>query len=407
MAMKSHTASSAKGTRGKSVLVLLWATGASEREFLLGFSRYARRHPNWSINLLRARESFSADALDAIESGAYDGIVTDEATLQQNPLIRPTKRTALVVFGTRPSAPAYACQRISYIENDNTDVGRLGARHFLDLGSFASYGFVLTTVPHGWAKDRARGFREELDAHGCTSAVFDPRKAKRTLSDWIRALAKPAAVMVAWDNIAIEAIAAAHRAGCSVPGQVSVLGVDNDDILCNFSSPSISSISPDHDENGFLAAGELDGWLSGSFRKGNRLKVCSGKSLVVRESTAPIAPAAHLIHSAREFIRRNATRDISVKDVVEFLGVSRRLADLRFAEFNNGSIRETILRYRLEEVRKLLLATQLPIVRIARACAFNSVSHLETLFRQRFGDTMLRWRQRHLQSDRSNQSADD
>ena len=396
MDMKSHAASSAKAARGKRILVLLWATGAPEREFLLGFSRYARRHPNWNVNLLRARETFSIDAMQSIESGAYDGIVTDEATLLQNPRIRPTKRTALVVFGTRPSAPAYDCRRISYIENDNTDIGRLGARHFLDLGSFASYGFVLTTVPHGWAKDRARGFREELDARGCTSAVFDPQKAKSSLSDWIRSLAKPAAVMVAWDNIAIEAIAAAHHAGCSVPGQVSVLGVDNDDILCNFSTPSISSISPDHDKNGFLAAGELDGWLSGSFRKGNRLKVCSDKSLVARESTAPLVPAAHLIRSAREFIRRNATRDIGVKDVVEFLGVSRRLADLRFAEFNDGSIRETILRYRLEEVRKLLLATQLPVVKVARACAFGSVSHLGTLFKRRFGMSMLRWRQANL-----------
>lgn len=391
--MNSHNTSSAGGK--KNILILLWATGAAEREFLLGFSRYARRKPDWSLNLLRTRETFSDEARRAIESGEYDGVVTDEVTLESNPSIRPTKNTALVVFGTRPAVPICDCPRISYIENDNADIGRFGARHFLGLGRFASYGFVLTTMPHGWAKDRAQGFRDELAAHRCAAEIYEPEKTKRTLSNWIKRLAKPAALMVAWDNLAIETIGAARRAGCAVPAQVAVLGVDNDDLLCNFSSPSISSICPDHGENGFVAASELDGWLSGRFRKGNRLKVCSGKSIVQRESTGALPPAAHLILSAQEFIRRNATRNIGVKDVVEFLGVSRRLADLRFSEFCNCTIHETIIRFRIEEVRKLLLSTRLSVKKVARVCGFTNVSHLETLFRARCGDSMQRWRQTH------------
>lgn len=381
------------GDGRRNILILLWATGASERDFLLGFSRFARQRPGWNINLLRARESFSSREIAAIESGEYHGIVTDEATLAEHPAIRPSKRTALAVLGTRPKRCPYVAPRVSYIENDNIDIGRLGARHFLGLGRFRTYGFVQTAIPHDWALRRAEGFASALAAAGRQCAIYAPGAAAEPLADWIRRLPKPAALMVAWDNIALEAAAAARRAGCPVPGQVAILGVDNDDILCNFSSPSISSIGPDHGENGHMAAEELDGWMAGRFRGGARRRVCTGKTLVERESTAPLSPAAHLVLAAAEFIRRNATRNIKVPDVAAFLGVSRRLLDLRFAEIGGATIRETIIENRLGEVRRLLLSTAMPVVKIARACEFPSVSRLETLFSARYGASLQKWRE--------------
>lgn len=383
---------SASSDDRRNILLLLWATGAPEREFLLGFSRFARQRPGWNVNLLRARESFSPQEIASIESGEYHGIVTDEATLAEHPALRPSRNTALAVLGSRPDRVPYGTPRISYVENDNADIGRFGARHFLGLGRFCAYGFVQTAVPHDWASERAAGFASTLAEARRECAVYVPGGTDEPLSDWIRRLPKPAAIMVAWDNIALDTAAAARRAGCPVPGQVAILGVDNDDILCNFATPSISSIAPDHGENGFLAAEELDGWMSGRFRRGARRRVCTGKTLVERESTAPLPPAAHLILGAMEFIRRNATRNVKVPDVAAFLGVSRRLLDLRFAEFSGMTVRETILRHRLEEVRRLLLSTSLPVVKIARACEFPSVSRLETLFRARYGCSLQKWR---------------
>ena len=116
------------------------------------------------------------------------------------------------------------------------------------------------------------------------------------------------------------------------------------------------------------------------------------KTIVERESTAPLAPATHLIRDALEFIRQNATKNIRVTDVVEHLHVSRSLADLRFREFQGETIRETITRIRLDEVKKRLLSTKIPVGKLARVCGFSNVSHLEVMFRRRFGMSMGRWR---------------
>ena len=99
--------------------------------------------------------------------------------------------------------------------------------------------------------------------------------------------------------------------------------------------------------------------------------------------------------SALEFIRQNADKAIKVSDVVQHLGVSRRLADLRFREIQGESILETITRCRLAEIEKRLLTTNLSIRKIARNCGFSSVSYLETLFTRRYGETLHRYRQSH------------
>ena len=70
--------------------------------------------------------------------------------------------------------------------------------------------------------------------------------------------------------------------------------------------------------------------------------------------------------------RRDALSEINVTDVVEHLGVSRRLADRRFREIEKSSIMETIISIRLNEVKSRLASTRLPIGLITQACGFKS-----------------------------------
>ena len=80
-------------------------------------------------------------------------------------------------------------------------------------------------------------------------------------------------------------------------------------------------------------------------------------------------------------------------DVVKHLGVSRRLADRRFQQFQHETILEAITRIRLKEVQRRLRNSKLPIVKIAQACGFPDASYLMTLFQKKFGMTMSEWRQ--------------
>ena len=376
--------------RTRNILLLLWSTGASGRDFLIGFSRFARTLPEWRLHMRHVSDFPNSDVVRAAVKGGYDGIVTGADTLRNFPELASNSRTAIVTFSTYRKIDTPA--RVVFVQNDNAEIGRHGARYLSSLGNFRSFGFVPTNLSHDWSAIRAESFRAELAGHRRPCHIFGEEDSRMPLKVWLRRLPKPAAVMAACDTRALEVIATCARAGLTVPAQVAVLGVDNDELLCEFESPTLSSVLPRHDETGYLAAKTLNRLLRGWRPKDPKRILYSEQTIVERESTAPLAPATHLIRDALEFIRQNATKNIRVTDVVEHLHVSRSLADLRFREFQGETIRETITRIRLDEVKKRLLSTKIPVGKLARVCGFSNVSHLEVMFRRRFGMSMGRWR---------------
>jgi AraC-like DNA-binding protein len=178
-----------------------------------------------------------------------------------------------------------------------------------------------------------------------------------------------------------------------------VLGVDNDEMMCEFDSPTISSVLPRHDKVGEMAVKALARmfreWPKGKARR----EICDEQTVVERESTAPLTPATHLITSALDFIRQNVTKSITTDDVVRHLGVSRSLASLRFREYQGETIRETILRMRLDELKKRLASTQMSVSKVARVCGFTDIPHLQVVFKRRFGLPMGKWRKDIISHD--------
>ena len=172
--------------------------------------------------------------------------------------------------------------------------------------------------------------------------------------------------------------------GLAVPKQVSILGVDNDGLLCEFSDPPISSVQPDHERAGYLAAQELNALMSRPDRKPRTL-VCPVIGVVERESTRPLAPAAHLIKRACQFIHDQAAKGISAADVAAYLNVSRRLADLRFREIENQSIHQAIENRQMEIAEKALTDTDRTIRRIVAESGYRNIKTFEAAFRRRHG----------------------
>ena len=98
------------------------------------------------------------------------------------------------------------------------------------------------------------------------------------------------------------------------------------------------------------------------------------------------------MQKAIAYIRKNALAGISVDDVARHLKVSRRLADLRFRALQGTTIGETVIVFRLEEVKRLLQTTNLPIDEIAAACGYQNPNYLKNLFRKRFNMSMRDFR---------------
>ena len=205
------------------------------------------------------------------------------------------------------------------------------------------------------------------------------------LAEFLAKLPKPAAVMAATDYMAVQVIEACHAAKQSVPEQVAVIGVDNDELLCNSSRPTLTSIKPDHEGLGRLGAQILNCMMCK--RKVPKSIPSRIKSLgiIERDSTRVVPPAGYIVREALAFIRSNAAKGISVDDVVRHIGVSRRLLYLRFRQMNGKSVHETILITRLALARRKLTQTTAPLAQIASECGFGSANRLSHIFHERFG----------------------
>lgn len=375
--------------KARNVLILLTDTGAS-RDFLAGFSRFSRARRDWHMHLRHVGNMNDEDFDKLAENGAYDGIITNEDVFLAHPEIAASPDTAVVVFGTYSEIRMPAS--IVFAQNNNALIGRFGARYFMQLGRFRSFGFVPTRRKHAWADVRADAFRAELLASQHDCRVFDASDGQ-SLEEWLAALSRPAAVMAACDREAVEVRACCAAAGLDVPGQIAIIGVDNDELLCEFDSPTLSSILPRHDMTGYLAAKTMNRLFRGWRPESAQRILCDKMDMVERESTASLSPATHLIQSALEFIRQNVRRNITPGDVVRHLKVSASLANLRFREFQGKSIGETIQEARLNEACRALSMTGLPVRKVAKLCGFPNASHFGALFRRRLGMSPGQWRQ--------------
>ncbi len=397
-----HPSPDTLSSRIRTVAVVLRLAGASGRDLLAGISRHARENSHWRITVINAPGPSTDALLRELESGRFDGIITSEAETDEDVFRLAALGKPLVVIGWHANINRAFPAGVAFVRNDDEDIGRLGASHLRSLGRFRSFGFVRAEPRTYWSLLREKGFRAELARVGLKPSLLktadaDTAHGEQQMKAWLKSLPKPAAVMAAYDELAVRLLAICRDSALDVPRQIAVIGVDNDALLCDFATPPLTSIHPDHLHEGELAAAELARLFDASARRSRkpRQAVCREKTIVERASTAALTPGAHLVEEALRFIRRNAERPLSVADVARHLHVSRRLADLRFREFGEGSLAATIRRIRLDHVARRLIETDYPVGRIAAACGFTNLQHLANVFRRTFGQTMTDYRHTH------------
>jgi AraC-like DNA-binding protein len=217
--------------------------------------------------------------------------------------------------------------------------------------------------------------------------------ADGSIGGFIDRLPKPAAVFAASDKIAFSVVSALRNPGAVIPGRVVLLGVDNDELMCNSVTPRLSSVNPDHYEEGAVAQRELALLMRARNPRPVKTILCGKMDLVSRESTVHLAPAAKILSRALDYILRHAVEGITPDMVAAHIGVSRRLLDLRFRELHPRTVAQSILDVKLEAVKRLLAETEMPIGDIAGKCGFANSNHLKNVFCSRFGVSMRTFRQ--------------
>ncbi len=373
----------------KRILVALDLTHQSGREHLSGFYSFADKESNWEMRLVPSTEPSYLPMVEQFLSEGVDGaIVKGECVL---PLAKAIRKAGIpVVAIDRPHSQKEDVADV-YVCNDNALIGRSAAQFFDTLGRFASYGFVPDPNNCEWSRTRGKAF---LGACAAKHRSAKTSSAKGDLAEWLAALPKPAAVFTAFDPCAANVLEACRKAKLKVPKDVAVLGVDDDALICEHTRPKLSSVKPDSSGQGFAAAQALSRALHarGVSKKRSRTIVCPRLRIVERDSTATVPPSAQLVRNIVAYLDAHALEPIRVSDVVDYAGVSPRLANLRFSQTHGHSILADIVERRLKEAKRLLSATDWSMKRIAERCGFKSQIVLAHLFSSRFGKSMRQWR---------------
>lgn len=279
---------------------------------------------------------------------------------------------------------------------DNAAVARM-AVDFFARKKFGAFAYVGTPEGDVWSRERETAFAKAVMERGGEVRVFRaPRRgdflaAERALGDWLMGIPKPCGVLAANDQRARHVLDACAVRGIPVPEHVQVLGVDDDELVCDQTVPALSSIVPDYDAGGWLAIETVAGLLDGSAPDGT-VRLFGVKGIVERASTQDIGGAGRMVSLAQAFIRLHADSAISVPDIAKASGASQSLLEKNFRAMTGMTVCKALQERRLALVCRMLETTNTPIARIGALCGFSDDLWLKRLFKRRFGSTMHDWR---------------
>ena len=382
----------------KKVFIALRMAGIAGQEKLSGIFRFLGEDHDWDITLVRTAAEFTPARIRTALLEGYDGFIVSIPDTEQTAALLASTDVPTIVMDIHSPRLSARRKNIVFIRNSSEEIGRAAANHLLAIGSCRSYAFVHNPSVMQWSADRCKAFRETLRDNGFWCHELKTPEA-------LQKLERPVGVFAANDDRGYDVIEFCHAHRIRVPEDAVVLGINNDTLICENCHPRLSSIQPDFEQEGYLAAETLSRLMQprnpappqshnpATPQPRNPATLFVGvKTIVRRESTAELSSSGKLVQKALAYIRKNALRGISVEDVVRHLKVSRRLADLRFRELQHTSIGEEITRIRLAEVQRLLRATREPIDSIAAQCGYANPNYLKNLFRKRFSMSMRDFR---------------
>ena len=372
------------------VALLVETTLASGRDILRGISRYVREHEPWS--LYYEPRGLDDSAPQWMGRWAGDGII---ARIQNQALaeeVLATRIPTVDVLGVIPNP-------FPLVHVNDVMIAEMAAEHLLERG-FRNFGFFGISGEN-WSVRRRDAFIEAVRKENGKVNVYElPRRSpqennwetmENDLAEWIRKLPKPAGVMICSDQRGPQLLEACRRAGAQVPDEVAVIGVDNDEPLCEVCNPPLSSISAGHAQVGFMAAEVLQQLIKHSTVQPKNVFV-DPKGVVTRLSTEVLAIQDRKLATVLRIIRENACVGLEVDELAKIVGYSRSVLQRRFRGLLKRSIHQEIINAKLKRAQELLSQTELSLVDIAEKAGFKHQEYMGAVFRARIGKTPAQYR---------------
>lgn len=376
------------------ILLLTDYSQESERRFLNGFVKYtdtqggcifypmshliSKTRDN-SMEIIRMARKFKVDAI----IGLWHNINIEEAKKLGIPIFL---RTYKKVYNEFPMLTGHY-----------KEFGAYAANFFINQ-NFSNYAFIgMKDIL--WSISRYEGYSEQIHTTKKTeTARYDVENFQNeidAISKWLSSLPKPVAMLACNDFMARQVTEICQLQGIKIPEEISLLGVDNDEFMCNISSPTLSSIKLNFEKHGYDIAQTLFKMIQEKRTWPARIPV-EATGVVERMSTNRKIIADPYIREIVDFINRNYTQEIDVKKLTSFIPLSRRAVELKFKkEMYPHTITSYMLKLRLDHFSRLLENSDLPISTAADKAGFVDSSNFSTLFKKYKGMTPSEYRKKY------------
>ncbi len=369
---------------GKTLKVglLIETSNAYARGLLRGVAAYMREHGNWSVDLWES--SRGDQALSWLRNWKGEGII---ARIENKLVAKALEGLRIPVVDV---SSARLMTSLPWVETNDMAIAHCAAEHLLERG-FKHFAY-LGESSFNWSVWREEHFTRIIREAGHPCWSFRPpsrpksgdKARMESVGSWLVRLPKPVGVFACYDFCGRQILDACRQKSLAVPDEVAVIGVDNDDLLCELADTPLSSIIPNTHRTGYEAASLLARMMAGE-----RLKpeghLIEPLGVATRRSTDVLAIEDPNIVAAIRFIRDQACEGICVKDILREIPQSRRSLEHRFKKLIGRTPHEEIIRVQINRVKDLLTESNLSLEKIAARTGFSHVEYLSVAFRRETG----------------------
>jgi len=378
-----------KHTPEMKIALFMGLNDTYEHGITRGVTRYAKSHPNWRLY----GYGWMFRPLEAVEYWQGEGIIARIESPED------AERLAALRIPVVDVAGAYLHPGFHQVNNDDELTGRMAGEHLLSCG-FRHFAFC-GVKQVGWSEKRRSGFLTALGRAAADVPVFEESlpwweqlENSEHLNDWLSQLEYPVGVFACNDTAGLKLTDLCGKLGVEVPQAVAILGVDNEDVLCEMAAPTVSSIALDCETIGYRAASVLDRLLNTAdapSRTDTLLQV-PPLQIVVRESTQIFTCEDPLVEQAVRYIRTHALEPIKVPDILSQVAASRRNLEKRFRFHIGHTLHTEIIKARLEHAKVLLRNSTATVAAIAEESGFQTLQRFHALFKSVEGTTPAKYR---------------
>ena len=365
------------------ILLLTDFSSGYSRNLLKGIVRYSKEVGNWSFQRMPLYyrmlygENGVVEWAKKWQADAIIAQLTDVNIELLNDLNIP-----IIVQNYRDRNKA-----VSNLTGDYFNTGVMAAKFFLNRGyrNFAFYGFKGAI----WSRERADGYSHEIEKQEYKLAILENDNKDReewsynhtVLGNWLQSLPKPVALFACDDHFALQISETCNVYNINVPDDIAILGVDNDDLLCNISDPPLSSIVLDVENGGYNAGKLLHQLITKEITEPFNIVV---NPLIIerRKSTEKYAVSDKNIRTILNYIEKNYANHLSVEELVKQVPLSRRVLEKKFKEETGESLYQYIQNYRIDQFTRLLITTDYSLFEAALQSGFENYKNVSRVFRK-------------------------